>query len=235
MNGLPNLSEERRLWKKGFIVIGIDEVGRGAFAGPLCVGGVTFSPTTNYERITKLLSYGINDSKKLKPSARKMLSKIIQKESLAYYVSTISVPKINRVGISKATFMGMRDVVKNLRETLRLASTRLSASANARSGHAPDSSKVFILIDKFYVKYLKGVGLKNQWGIIHGDQISLSIAAASIIAKVHRDNQMGRLSDKYPAFKLRRNKGYGTLFHRQALGEFGKTKIHRIQFVKKFI
>lgn len=216
MNGLPNLSEERRLWRKGFIVIGIDEVGRGAFAGPLCVGGVTFSPTTNYERITKLLSYGINDSKKLKPSARKMLSKIIQKESLAYYVSTISVPKINRVGISKATFMGMRDVVKNICEKL-------------------PQGKIFVLIDKFYVKYLKGIGLKNQKGIVHGDEISLSISAASIIAKVHRDNQMGRLSDKYPAFKLRRNKGYGTLFHRQALGEFGKTKIHRIQFVKKFI
>src|SRR3989338_10062908 len=142
---LPDLALEKKLWEKGYIVIGIDEVGRGAFAGPLVVGGVVFPPTVNRKRITKLLSYGINDSKKLKPNARKILSKVIQNESLAYHISKIEVSIINRFGIGKATFMAMRDVVKSLREKLL-------------------KEKIFVLVDKFYIKHLRGIGLANQKG-----------------------------------------------------------------------
>ena len=147
---------------------------------------------------------------------RKVLSKVIQKESLAHRVSSIDVAKINRLGIGKATFMAMRDVVKNLREK------------------CPDE-KTFVLVDGFCVKYLKGVGLKNQRGIVGGDNISLSIAAASIIAKVARDNHMRRLSAKYPLYRWGKNKGYGTLFHRTAIRNFGPTRLHRTDFVEKFI
>ncbi len=222
----PDLENEIELWEKGFTVIGIDEVGRGAFAGPLYVGGVVFRPTTNYERITKLLSYGINDSKKLKPNARKLLAKVIQKESLAIHISKIEVPVINRVGIGKATFIAVRDVVKNLRETLILGVQPLQGL---------NPSNIFVLVDGFYIKYLKGIGFKNQRAIIGGDGISLSIAAASIIAKVARDNHMKRLSAKFKQFGWGKNKGYGTLFHRQALSTFGPTPLHRRDFIENFI
>lgn len=216
----PNLQHEIELWKKGFTVIGIDEVGRGSFAGPLHVGGVIFSPTRNKNRITKLLSYGINDSKKLKAPQRKALSEIIQKECLSYYISQISVTLINRIGIGKATSMAMRDVVKNLCQTLNVKG---------------QMSKPFVLVDGFYIKHLKNIGLKNQKAIIRGDGISLSIAAASIIAKVARDAYMIKLSNKHPEYAWERNKGYGTLEHRIALGSFGGTKLHRTDFVTNFI
>ncbi len=217
---LPNLANERAFWQKGFAVIGIDEVGRGAFAGPLVVGGVILDPKSNFQYLE---SIGINDSKKLSPNRRKMLSKIIHKEALAYHVSTISIARINRLGIGKATFVGMRDVVKRLREKLK------------QQKNLPDDRRVFVLIDKFYVKNLRGVGLKNQRGIIHGDEISLSIAAASIVAKVYRDNQMRKLSAKYSVYGLAKNKGYGTLEHRTKLKLHGPSPIHRKKFIKKYI
>ncbi len=216
---LPNLNHEIELWKKGYFVIGIDEVGRGAFAGPLYVGGVIFHPRTNNKRIKYLEALKINDSKKLKPREREMLAKVIQNESLAYYISQVNVPLINRIGIGKATFCCMRNVVSNL---------------IAKCRPAPDAgphNKVFVLVDGFYVKYLKGVGLGNQRGIVNGDNISLSIAAASIIAKVTRDNHMRKLSAKYKAYGWKKNKGYGTLSHRTAIRDFGPTPFHRTAFI----
>lgn len=214
---LPTLTYEKQLWNQGYIVIGVDEVGRGAFAGPLCVGGVVFNPKSDIKLLEGL---GINDSKKLSPQKRKMLNKIIQELSMYYHISTISVAQINRYGIGKATFMAMRDVVKNLRE-------KIDKEGN--------QDKKFVLVDGFYIKNLKGIGLGNQKGIIKGDSISISIAAASIIAKVYRDEQMIKYSFEYSEFKFNENKGYGTLFHRNALKKFGKTKLHRTEFVKNFI
>lgn len=223
-NPLPNLRFEQELWKKGFTVIGIDEVGRGAFAGPLYVGGVIFHPKSN---IQYLESLGINDSKKLSPKRRKMLSEVIHKEALAFYIGAIDVAKINRVGIGKATFMAMRDVVKNLQKILE---------SNISNIQYPNSNiRTFVLVDGFYIKYLKSVGSKNQRGIIGGDSISLSIAAASIIAKIARDKHMERLSAKYPKYLFSKNKGYGTAEHRLALKKFGPTRLHRTRFVKNFV
>jgi ribonuclease HII len=221
MEKVPSLSEERPLWEKGYLVIGIDEVGRGAFAGPLCVGGVVFKP--DIKRIKHLENLGINDSKKLKPNKRKLLAKIIQNECLSYSISTISVAKINHIGVGRATFAGMRQVVKNIRENLD------------NLGFDKDGRKIFVLIDKFYVRHLKGVGMKNQKGIIKGDGISLSIAAASIIAKVYRDNHMKSLSAKFPSYGWGANKGYGTLFHRTSLKKYGNTNLHRKDFIKNII
>lgn len=281
MNSLPTLEHEIELWKKGYIVIGIDEVGRGAFAGPLFVGGVIFTPTTNYpstsstglpsiglrtsrtsplrasERIKHLESLGINDSKKLRPNERKTLSKIIQNESLVCHISAVSVSTINRIGIGKATFLAMRDVVKNLREKVQLSvlgrqlsvisSSVVSSSVLRPKDRKPKNQipktenreqiteKVFVLVDGFYIKYLNGIGLKNQKGIIRGDEISLSIAAASIIAKATRDRHMRKLSAKFPVYGWGRNKGYGTNFHREALSKFGPTRLHRTDFIKNFI
>lgn len=211
------------LWKKGYTVIGVDEVGRGAFAGPLVVAGVIFSPTTSEKRLATLLSYGINDSKKLSANRRKLLSEVIQKESLAYHISVIEVTQINRIGIGKATFCAMRMVVKNL---------VLSGQLSMVNGQL---FKPYVLVDGFYIKHLKNVGLKNQKGIVGGDTISLSIAAASIIAKVFRDEHMTKLSAKHPGFDWSKNKGYGTLFHRNAIQKYGHTELHRKDFVRRFI
>jgi ribonuclease HII len=128
----------------------------------------------------------------------------------------VNVAIINRIGIGKATYLAMRDIVKNLR--LKLT-----------------GEKTFVLVDGFYVKYIRGVGLKNQKGIVHGDEISLSIAAASIIAKVHRDGLMRKLSNNYPHYGWGRNKGYGSLEHKIALQKLGATRLHRTDFIENII
>ena len=92
--------------------------------------------------------------------------------------------------------------------------------------------RFFVLVDGFYIKYLNGVGLRNQRGIVNGDSVSLSIAAASIIAKVARDNHMRKLSAKCKGYGWGRNKGYGTKKHQEAIRNLGITKLHRKAFIK---
>lgn len=198
MNKKPTFKEEKALWKKGYkYVVGIDEVGRGAFAGPVVAGAVVFP--RNFNSLN-----GINDSKLLKPRLREFLSKIIKKEAHCFAIAEIPVRTVNKYGVGKATQMAFRKAIKLLRIK-------------------PD----YLLIDAFYIKH---VNRKNQKAIKKGDQKSVSIAAASIIAKVHRDKIMKKLSAKYPQYKFAKNKGYGTKEHQKALKKFGLSKIHRTSF-----
>jgi ribonuclease HII len=185
----PDFSFEKKYWRIGYYpVIGVDEVGRGAFAGPLIAAAAAmkifnFQFLIFNERekiINEILKLGINDSKKLSPKKRKKLEKIVKK----YFYTGIgesSVSEINRLGIVKATEKAMRRAL------------RLVALAQGKQL----KGKRFVLIDAFHVKYIPGVGLRNQKAIVHGDSKSISIAAASIIAKVYRDSLMRRLSKKY--------------------------------------
>lgn len=215
----PNFFYEKRLWKKGFkYVVGIDEVGRGAFAGPVVTAAVIF-PCISFEykpRSYKIAEANkidrINDSKLLKPRFREQLAKEIKEKALAWDVTEVGVSVINRIGIVKATQKAMRKTISDL----------------AKKGYPPD----FVLVDYFYIPYLRGLGRKNQLGIKDGDKKSFSIAAASILAKVHRDKIMRSLSRKYPQYNWGRNKGYGTKFHQQAIAKYGLTRFHRKQFVK---
>lgn len=212
----PDLKNEKGLWEKGYTVIGIDEVGRGAFAGPLVVGAVVFKPNLNQDYVKRLESLGINDSKKLNKHQRETLAKVIRNICFAYEYGTINVGIINKIGIGKATHMAIRKVVKNICEKNKF-------------------DKKFLLIDAFYIKHIKGVGLKNQKGIIRGDELSLSIASASIIAKVKRDKYMEKLSPLYPVYKFKMNKGYGTANHRSAIIKHGSSEIHRNAFVNTYL
>ncbi len=216
MKTFPSLRNEISLWEKGFTVIGIDEVGRGAFAGPLVVGAVAFKPNLDKTYIQWLEKLGINDSKKLTKLQRETLAKVIRSECIAYEYGVINVTKINKIGIGKATHMAIRKAVKNMCEKNSFG-------------------KKFLLIDAFYIKHINGIGLKNQKGIIRGDQISISIAAASIIAKVKRDKMMKKVSSLYPVYKLDVNKGYGTSEHRLAIRNFGASDLHRTAFVQTYL
>lgn len=204
----PDFSYEKRLWRKGFrFVVGLDEVGRGAFAGPVTVGAVVFGQ----KEVNGL--DGLNDSKLLKPRFREKLARVIKKEVLAWTVASTNVTMINRFGIGKATQMTMRKAIESLKER----------------GIGPD----FVLVDAFYIPYLRGLRRKNQQALKKGDQKSFSIAAASILAKVSRDRLMRSLSrqPQYQAYGWGKNKGYGTLSHRQAIQKLGLTRLHRQAFV----
>ncbi len=208
---MPNFSFERRLWKRNIkYVIGIDEVGRGAFAGPIVAGAVVFP---QIQRVTKKLKFikEIDDSKKLKASLRRKLAKKIIKHSLFYEISEIDISTINRFGIGKSNCMVIRKVAKKVVSRL--------------------DGKAFILCDGLRVP-----GLKDHEAIIDGDCKSISIAAASIIAKVYRDNLMRSYSRKFHYYKFARNKGYGTKGHQEALRKYGLSEIHRTSFqLSKFL
>ncbi|PJE67608.1 ribonuclease HII [Candidatus Shapirobacteria bacterium CG10_big_fil_rev_8_21_14_0_10_40_9] len=216
----PDFSYEKKLWRKGFkFVVGIDEVGRGAWAGPLVVGAIIFAPAIKQFNNLAIEQLGINDSKLLKPRLREQLAKEIKKQALAWDVTEIGVGVINRIGIGKATEKAMR---KTIRDIIRLLNGQMA------------SSHFFVLVDFYSIPYLRGLGRKNQLGIKHGDQKSISIAAASILAKVHRDGLMRSLSRKYPQYGWGRNKGYGTRLQQKAILRCGLTRYHRKEFVKSW-
>lgn len=202
------LEEEKKLWNKGFkLVCGIDEVGRGCFAGPVVVGAVIFPLEV------EIPPEQIADSKLLKPMQRKRAVELIKSKALAWAVVEVGVPTINKKGIGKATQMAFRKAVKEL-----------------------DKRPDFVLIDAFYIKRLIGLRRKNQKPIVKGDQKSISIAAASIIAKVHRDKLMKSYHKKYPYYLFGKNKGYGTKLHQEAIKKHGLTRLHRKSFnLAKFL
>lgn len=209
----PDFSYEKNYWKKGYYVIGVDEVGRGALAGPVYVGAVCLCPPeTNNSAWTK---YQINDSKLVLPNKRQQLSNMIRQQSCAYSIASSDVNTINKKGIVYAVHTAVRQAVKNLVKTF-----------------LPEKP-VFLLLDAFRIKYIPETGLKNQLAIIKGDQKCLSIAAASIIAKVERDRIMTQLAGQDNRYLWDKNKGYGTKDHREALKLCGATKLHRKLFIRK--
>ena len=209
MRTLPSFVFEKPLWEKQFTVIGIDEVGRGAFAGPVGVGGVIFDPNLTTSDKNYLLSLGIDDSKKLSSSKRKSLASIIKENVTGYAVELVDVSVIDDIGIGKATFIGMKKIAEKL---------------------SKKTNNPYLLIDAFEIPD----AMFPQHGIIRGDSLSISIAAASILAKVERDMVMERLALEFKDYGWENNKGYGTLKHRTAIAEFGVTKFHRKEYCRNF-
>lgn len=198
----PTFNEEKLLWNQGYrYVVGIDEVGRGAFAGPLVTAAVIFPKNCTF--LDQEL-YNINDSKLLTSKKRFQLAGKIKKEALSFSICEISVPYINRYGIGKAAQLGFFKAVQSL-----------------------DRKPDFCLIDAFWIRKIRK---RIQKPIIHGDSLSFSIAAASIIAKVFRDCRMDKLASRYNRYNFSQNKGYGTSYHRSALSKYGLCNIHRKSF-----
>ncbi|MFZ5932628.1 MAG: ribonuclease HII [Patescibacteria group bacterium] len=214
---LPDFRYEKGIWKKGYrIVAGVDEVGRGCFAGPVVAGCVVFPKNI---QIPPRVS--INDSKKLTPRQREKSGVWIKENSLAWGIGESPASLINRVGMAKATKRAFRKAITGTRRRL---------------GQPID----YLLADAFFVPFVPGLPAKRkgrQKAIIDGDEKSLTIAAASIIAKVYRDKIMLSLSrqSKYKSYGWGRNKGYGTKEHQRAIKKYGITRYHRKVFVKNLL
>lgn len=224
----PTFDHEQQLWAKGYrYVAGVDEVGRGAWAGPLVAAAVIFpgwlarvasaegvpssarrvsadvgrdEPTAGPALLKKL-----RDSKLLSPAQRERLDPLIKEQAITWAIGEVSVAFINGHGIAAATQAAMQLALKKLE--LR-----------------PD----FHLIDYFKLQSLPA---DRQLGLTRGDTFVASIAAASVIAKVYRDRWMVSCHRSYPRYGFDRHKGYGTLFHRQALKRFGPCPLHRRAFI----
>jgi ribonuclease HII len=208
---LPDFSNEHKLHKQGYkLIAGVDEVGRGCFAGAVVAAAVAFAPNSN--KFSKRII--INDSKKLSEKQREVADKWIRKNAISFGIGQASVAQINRLGIKKATEIAFRKAVKNCNIQID-----------------------YLLIDAFYIPYVKGLRRKNQKAIIKGDTKSISIAAASIVAKVYRDKLMTALSKKamYRKYKWHKNKGYGTEEHQEMIRKHGTSNLHRKQFVETWL
>ncbi len=184
-------------------VIGLDEVGRGPLAGPVVSCGVIYNSYKILETKTP-----ITDSKKLTIKQRLQLFKLFQKlkkeNILEYYLGLATVEEIDQINILEATKLSMKRVIDKFNN--------------------PTAS---IIIDGNFKLEYKNI---NERSIIGGDKVSLSIATASIIAKIHRDRLMSILDSKYQHFGWKQNAGYGTKKHIDAIIKEGATKYHRKTF-----
>jgi ribonuclease HII len=181
-------------------VAGIDEVGRGPFAGPVVACCVILPKDCN-------ILY-INDSKKLSEKRREELFDIITKEAVAYGIGIVDNTVIDEINILNATYEAMRQAIGKL------------------------SVKPDVLLNDAVT--IPGVDIK-QVPIIKGDAKSISIGAASIVAKVTRDRIMCEYDEVYPGYDFAKNKGYGTAAHIQGLKEIGPCPIHRKTFIHNYI
>lgn len=157
---------------------------------------------------TELVIPGVDDSKKVSPKKRAELYGIIQEKSIAWAVGAADVETIDRINILQATMLAMRRAIEQL-------------------DPQPDA----LLVDALT---LHDISIPQQ-PIVHGDARSVSIAAASILAKVTRDTLMEELDELYPQYGFRDNKGYGTAAHIAAIREYGPCPIHRKSFIGHFV
>jgi ribonuclease HII len=193
LGNAPGIDFETSLWESGSdIVVGIDEVGRGAWAGPLTVGAVVIPKDRRL--------YKIRDSKQLTETERNALVPRIKEWSVAWSVGHASAAECDAIGMSDAQRLATQRALKDL-------------------PLLPDH----VLVDGPW----DFVGTHDTTPIVKGDSISLSIAAASIIAKVTRDTMMRDLSDSLPWYGFESNKGYPCPRHKAALGLLGPSTVHR--------
>lgn len=194
---------EKSLAKKHQYISGIDEVGRGCIAGPVYAAAAIL----DYEKLFDLSEKDlgkIRDSKTLSAKQRAQISPLIKEVSKAYAIKKAQVHEIEDLGIVPATFLAMKRALKAI-------STPID----------------YLLIDgKYPLEGYKG----QQQAVIKGDHLCFSIAAASILAKQARDEEMIAAAQEYPAYGFETHVGYGTQKHRDAMTKFGPCPLHRRNF-----
>ena len=197
---------EKKLREQGATYIGgVDEVGRGPLAGPVTAACVILP-----ENFSVL---GVDDSKKLSEKRREELYDKILEQAVAYGIGWVDNLVIDRINILEATKLAMEAAVS---EAEKMLLYKLGVKID------------YLLIDAVS---LEKTGIP-QSSIIKGDSKSLSIAAASVIAKVSRDRRMAQYHSEYPGYGFERNKGYGTKEHYEGIRRLGLTPIHRKSFLK---
>ena len=209
---------ETRLTKKGngkHFVIGVDEAGRGPLAGPVVAAAFTFAKPGM--KTPAELSYGITDSKQVSEDARDHLFRnmLCHNDNARYKVSVVDNKTIDRINILQATFLAMSDACLALIAEIRTV--------------CPDASFSVLIDGNKVPPQLSETDHECQF-VIKGDSLEFVIAAASICAKVTRDNIMRQVDDEFPQYGFRQHKGYPTGSHVAAISKHGPCKYHRMTF-----
>ncbi len=196
----PSLQFEKELWDKGILQLaGIDEVGRGALAGPVHAAAVILPAR---DSILQELA-GVRDSKQMTPDEREEWAPLIRERAVAWSLGWASCKEIDRWGILSCTYLAARRALKSL-----------------------PLPPEHLLLD--YIK-LEKVDLP-QTALVGGDARCLSIAAASVVAKVARDAELRKLDTRFPSYGFASHKGYATEEHILAIGKYGPCPHHRLSF-----
>ena len=185
---------------KSPFIIGVDEAGRGPWAGPVTAAAVILDPARPVA--------GLTDSKKLSEKARDRLAPLIRERALAWSVAEASVGEIDTLNIRQATFLAMQRAIAGVFAKTARAGAMILIDGNALPADLPAPARA----------------------IIKGDLTEPSISAASILAKTHRDAQMTSLCNTYPGYGFSGHKGYGTAAHAEALARLGPCPVHRQSF-----
>lgn len=198
---------EVMLHQQGYLrIAGVDEAGRGPLAGPVVAAAVVLPEDFDV--------LGVDDSKKLSEKKREALYDVICEQAVAYGIGIVDEKAIDEINILQAAKTAMRQAINRLQQKL------------AEDGDALD----YVLLDAVE---LADIDIPQE-AIIKGDAKVLSIAAASIVAKVTRDRMMVEYAKTYPGYGFEKNKGYGTKAHYEGLQQQGMCPIHRRTFLKNF-
>jgi ribonuclease HII len=189
------------------IVAGVDEVGRGPLFGPVVAAAVILPHDEAFEHHFE----GLNDSKQLSEEDRELFDARVRESAIAWSIAEVDVQTIDRINILQASRLAMKIAVEGLRQR-GFEPDHLLIDGNQKIDHCPPGL------------------ICRQTTIVQGDARSLSIAAASVIAKVHRDRLLRELDLQFPGYGLANNKGYATPEHRAALQRLGITEMHRRSF-----
>lgn len=193
-------SVERESYETGFLAVaGVDEVGRGSLAGPVSAGACILPRGPLIEHL--------NDSKKLSPKRRESVAEAVRQVATSWAVAHVDSADVDRIGISEALRIAMRDALSQLSPT-------------------PD----LVLLDGRPL----GLGFHERT-IVKGDATIAAISAASVLAKVERDRLMVELGERFPGYGLDTNKGYGSAAHIDAIRAIGLSPVHRRSFCTNFL
>ena len=207
---------------------GTDEAGRGCLAGPVTAGAIilhnpNFVLTHEKKKLEKFVFKSINDSKKLTEKKRFELKPIIE-ELFDFAVTHINNDEIDEINILNASMKAMQESVLSLKSLPEYIIVDGNRPLNGKLGRKQTKGKIFTSDE---IEILKSI---PNTSIIKGDAKYLSIAAASILAKTYRDDFMDKIHEEFPMYNWKKNKGYPTKEHREAIREFGITKYHRKTF-----
>ena len=198
------------------IEAGTDEAGRGCLAGPVTAAAVILSP--------EFKNSILNDSKQLSEKQREELRPIIEEQAVSFAVTHLYPKEIDEINILNASMKGMQESILKLNRIPEFIIVDGNRLLNAKLGLKSNFGKKF---SKEEIELLKSI--PNQ-SIIKGDSKFMSIAAASVLAKTYRDEYMNTIHEEHPMYNWKKNKGYPTKEHREAIRKYGTTKYHRMSF-----
>lgn len=217
----------RKSYSNLILECGTDEAGRGCLAGPV-TAAAAISPLTPEGGITnnavKKLFEELNDSKQLSDKKRFELRPLIEQTSISFAVTHIYPNEIDEINILNASMKAMQECVLKLNPTPEYIIVDGNRPLNGKLGKKQKTGKIFT---KEEIELLKSISNKS---IIKGDSKYVSIAAASILAKTYRDEYMDKIHEEFPMYNWKKNKGYPTVEHREAIKKYGACKYHRMSF-----